>query len=49
MKVKLMKDHSVIEVNGSYGLRLISQGKAVIAPPGAELVKKKADKPKGDA
>jgi len=54
VKVKLVKENSVIEVNDSYGLRLITQGKAVAVkaneagdtPKQAEKATKKA---KGDA
>lgn len=32
MKVMELKSHAVVEVNDSYGMRLIEQGKAVIPP-----------------
>ena len=48
MKVKLIKENTIIEVNDSYGLRLITQGKAVAAAKDAPA-KAKAEKTKGDA
>lgn len=47
MKVKLIKDKTIIEVNDSYGLRLITQGKAVAVIDAP--VKAKTEKSKGDA
>lgn len=54
MKVKLVKENSVIEVNDSYGLRLITQGKAVAVKADAtteptKQAEKATKKPKGDA
>ena len=36
MKVKLLKTGETIDCNGSYGARLIEQGKAVTAPETGE-------------
>ena len=47
MKVKLIKENTIIEVNDSYGLRLITQGKAVAAMNAP--AKAKTEKNKGDA
>ena len=44
MKVKMIADGAVAEVNDSYGARLIEQGKAVI-PPKAKEKPTKAEKP----
>lgn len=49
MKVKLTGENKVIEVNDSYGLRLITQGKALPVKAAALPPRKKAEKPKGDA
>lgn len=32
MKVKILKTGKTMDVNTSYGLRLITQGKAIMAP-----------------
>lgn len=42
MKVKLLKDKSVVEVNDSYGLRLITQGMAVALADNKKPAKKPA-------
>lgn len=42
MKVMELSSRSVIEVNDSFGARMIEQGKAVIPP---EAKEKSADKP----
>lgn len=44
MKVKMIADGAVAEVNDSYGARLIEQGKVVVIPAKAEKKAEKAEK-----
>lgn len=48
MNVKIIKTGKVETVNASYGMRLIEQGKAVLAPESTKKPKKDAAKA-GDA
>lgn len=51
MKVKLIKTGEVREVNDSYGLRMLTQGQAVLAkdtPADKKAADKKAAKAAGD-
>ncbi len=43
MKVLILKGGEELEVNDSYGARLIEQGKAVVIPPKAEKKPEKAE------
>ena len=38
MKVLELKTRQIIEVNESFGARLIEQGRAILTPPGARVV-----------
>lgn len=52
MKVLELKSKKLIDVNNSYGARLIEQGKAILAPAVRPAVTVKTDKgnsKKGDA
>lgn len=52
MKVLELKSKKLIDVNNSYGARLIEQGKAILPPAGQPAISAKADKgtgKKGDA
>ncbi|MCE5342212.1 MAG: hypothetical protein LLF96_01300 [Eubacteriales bacterium] len=56
MKVKLTHGGEAVDVNNSYGMRLIEQGKAVLLPPekkpaAAKVAKAKetAEQPAGEA
>ena len=44
MKVLILKDGETVDVNDSYGARLIEQGKAVVIPAKAEKKAEKAEK-----
>jgi ribosomal protein L9 len=44
MKVIMLKDKKTVEVNDGYGLRLIEQGMAILAPKKAEPPKQEAPK-----
>ncbi|MBR6570362.1 MAG: hypothetical protein IKK75_07910 [Clostridia bacterium] len=51
MKVKLIKTGEIREVNDSYGLRLLTQGQAVLAkntPADKKATEKKTAKAEGD-
>ena len=49
MNVKMIKTGKVESVNAIYGLRLIEQGKAVLAPAAAKKTAKKETAKAGDA
>lgn len=44
MNVKMLDSGEICTVNASYGMRLIEQGKAVLAPENADAPKKAAKK-----
>lgn len=47
MKIRMIRTHKVMEVEKSYGMRLIEQGKAVIERPNCSV--RSADKIKEEA
>ena len=49
MNVKIIKTGETMSVKGSYGMRLIEQGKAVLAPKPAKKPDRKEAAKAGDA
>lgn len=49
MRIKIINTGEMREVNASYGLRLIEQGKAKAAPKPAKPARKETAKAAGDA
>ena len=49
MRIKIINTGEIREVNASYGLRLIEQGKAITAPKPAKPARKETAEAAGDA